>query len=240
MQERLNYRSQQSQPDEAISRPSSLSDPAAPVSQREPYSGAVGELALDQEPDSIISVDFAPIIEQFTQPLFYYVYGIIHDQERAEELVNDTFLRIWESGKLPDLVLRDGEALKAWLYTIARNASIDELRRRKRFNCEYLSSFANRTANQDEGTRTLEEVTSDENSNDLPGQVENRDKLQTLFHALSPKYREVLYVHAYLGLTYSSGAAFLGISVNTFKKRLFRARELSTELEQQYDGDQSV
>lgn len=62
------------------------------------------------------------------QALVGYALGIVRDLETARDVVQDTFVKLYE--QTPDRV--DGPGLKAWLFTVCRNRSLDMLRRRKR------------------------------------------------------------------------------------------------------------
>ena len=63
---------------------------------------------------------------------------IVRDRDLAGEIVQSTFAKAWDE-------LRDGRAIehpKAWLYTVARNQSLDELRRRKRLTEDEPTLYA--------------------------------------------------------------------------------------------------
>ena len=66
-------------------------------------------------------------LEEFEGGLIGYAASILHDVERARDVVQDTFVKLYqqEPGKV-------SESLKAWLYTVCRNRSFDVLRKEKR------------------------------------------------------------------------------------------------------------
>ncbi len=66
-------------------------------------------------------------LEEFERPLVAYAASILRDADRARDVVQDTFIKLYEQE--PDNVRK---ALKAWLFTVCRNRSFDILRKEKR------------------------------------------------------------------------------------------------------------
>ena len=66
-------------------------------------------------------------LDEFEGPLVGYANGILHDLDRARDVVQDTFIRLCQQdlGKV-----RDG--LKTWLFTVCRNRALDVLRKERR------------------------------------------------------------------------------------------------------------
>jgi RNA polymerase sigma factor (sigma-70 family) len=66
-------------------------------------------------------------LEEFESPLIGYAASILRDADRARDVVQDTFIKLFEQE--PDSV---STALKAWLFTVCRNRCFDVLRKEKR------------------------------------------------------------------------------------------------------------
>jgi RNA polymerase sigma factor (sigma-70 family) len=66
-------------------------------------------------------------LRDYEAPLLSYAVSLLGDLDRARDVVQDTFIRLYEQeeGKVND-------GLKAWLYTVCRNRAFDVLRRRRR------------------------------------------------------------------------------------------------------------
>ncbi|MGB0991417.1 MAG: RNA polymerase sigma factor [Akkermansiaceae bacterium] len=66
-------------------------------------------------------------LSEYESPLIGYAKTIVHDLDRARDVVQDTFIRLYQQdvGKV-----RDG--LKSWLFTVCRNRALDVLRKEKR------------------------------------------------------------------------------------------------------------
>jgi RNA polymerase sigma-70 factor (ECF subfamily) len=70
---------------------------------------------------------FDRLFEEFSSPIHNYVLRMVGDRDRAADITQDTFIKAFR--KLDSLT--DDTSLKAWLYRIATNTAIDEMRRRK-------------------------------------------------------------------------------------------------------------
>lgn len=68
-------------------------------------------------------------VREFETPLVGYAAGITHDYNAAQDIVQDTFLKLYTQD---DPARLDGPGLKAWLFTVCRNRALDWLRRRKK------------------------------------------------------------------------------------------------------------
>ena len=66
-------------------------------------------------------------ISEYESPLIGYAQTIVHDLDRARDIVQDTFIRLYQQDVSK---VRDG--LKSWLFTVCRNRALDVLRKEKR------------------------------------------------------------------------------------------------------------
>ena len=71
----------------------------------------------------------ASALERYQGPLVRYVARITADVDRAADVVQETFLRLWATDRPPA-----GPALGQWLYTVARNLAFDVRRKERRMN----------------------------------------------------------------------------------------------------------
>jgi RNA polymerase sigma-70 factor (ECF subfamily) len=70
---------------------------------------------------------FDRIFEEFSSPIYNYVLRMVADADRAADITQDTFIKAYR--KLETLT--DEQSTKAWLYRIATNTAIDDMRRRR-------------------------------------------------------------------------------------------------------------
>jgi RNA polymerase sigma-70 factor (ECF subfamily) len=135
------------------------------------------------------------LMEEHERPLYCYVLSFVRDHDLASDCVQDTLLRAYEA-------LRAGKSInRPWLYTVARNRAMDELRQRQRL----------RTGSEAE-ERMVEEG------------VDERLIVRQLTDHLPPVDREVLYLFAVVGFKTNEIAGMLGTSGAAIRQRLYRAR----------------
>lgn len=70
---------------------------------------------------------FTQLVDRYSTPVFRFSYSFLQDAEKAEDITQETFMVLWEK---PELWRPSGQ-LKSWLFRIARNKSLDEIRARK-------------------------------------------------------------------------------------------------------------
>jgi RNA polymerase sigma-70 factor (ECF subfamily) len=70
---------------------------------------------------------FNHLFEDFADPIFNYVLRMVGDRDRAADIVQDTFIKAYR--KLDTLT--DDASVRSWIYRIATNTAIDEMRRRR-------------------------------------------------------------------------------------------------------------
>lgn len=160
-------------------------------------------MTSDRQAD--IDAAFERLFHGYQRPILNYVYRLLGDAARAEELTQDVFVKAYAA--LPRLPADANH--RAWLYRIATNAAYDQLRRRKLiqwlpFPERHSSPMADR---------------------DVEGQLGERDAVQCALANLPPKYRAVLILFSVQGYSTREISNMMGISVGAVKTRLYRARE---------------
>lgn len=85
---------------------------------------------------------FAQLFEEFSSPIYNYVLRMVADADRAADITQDTFIKAYR--KLDTLT--DATSTRSWLYRIATNTAIDEMRRRRMVTTmpDDAPAFANR------------------------------------------------------------------------------------------------
>jgi len=127
---------------------------------------------------------------------------IVRDQELARDAVQDTYIRAWRD--LPGL--RDPDRFDAWLHRLIVNASLDQVRRRRRRLIEVELTPIEMPA-----------------TTDVAGEVADRDMLEEALARLEPGHRAVVVLHYFLGMPLPEVAAAIGIPLGTAKSRLHYA-----------------
>ncbi len=150
---------------------------------------------------------FDQIYDHYSHKLFSFIFRILKDEAEAEDIVQEVFVKIWESREK----LVDYKLLNSYIFTIAYNNSIDLIRKRIN-NSKYLEHLKYSSIFQISTT-----TTSDVEFNELNDQVNN------LISNLPERQKQVYLLHREEGLTYPEIAKKLGISKNTVENHMGKA-----------------
>jgi RNA polymerase sigma-70 factor (ECF subfamily) len=199
-------------------RASNLS-PAAPLeAQEEEKQGmAAGELtvtdaALIARAQAGDHAAFEVIFNQYQTQIYNYIYRLMGSAEDAYDLTQDTFLKAYLALPKTSDDLRVG----AWLYRIATNVCLDELRHRKLVKWQPWEAFIS--------VFHPSQVAKDSPERDCIDR-ENTEEVQLILNRLQPKYRMCLILREYHDLSYDEIAEVLNTTRAAVKSLLFRARE---------------
>lgn len=173
---------------------------------------AVGELMVAQQVASRESVSFDEIFETYQERIYNCILRLVGNPEEAHDLTQETFLRAYAG--LPKI---DGELkVGPWLYRIATNLCMDQLRRRKLIRWEAWDSFISMFHPK--------QVARDNPEKDAL-RHESRELVHRVLQELPPKYRLCLVLREYQGLSCEEIGEVIGSSRSAVKSLLFRARE---------------
>ena len=148
----------------------------------------------------------AGLFERYHAAIFAYLYRLVGDRETANDLTQETFVKVYETRQR----LAGVDNPRAWVYRIATNLAINAAKRGRRFR--WLSW----QQGDDLGPAMP----------DLVGQSETRLAVEQALAALPPEYRAPLLLFSHDGWSVGEVAAVLGISQGAVKTRLYRAREM--------------
>ena len=185
--------------------------PAAPAPQ--PEINALIEAHLAGDPRA-----FARIVERYQVRLLNFVMRMIGDRERAEDLVQEAFLRVHRHLHRFDR----SRKFSTWVYTIASNLAKNELRNRGR---SPLIAFEQARPRDDDEPRALDFEDSASRPDDLYERRHLRALVDQTVARLSSHHREVFVLRAVEELSTAEVAECLGIREETVKTRYFRAKE---------------
>ena len=151
----------------------------------------------------------AVLFERHHRPLFRYFVSMNRDREAAEDLVQDVFFRIlrYRASYNP------AQSFTAWMYQIARNAGLDQVRKRKAEVVD-IDTFADRRA---------ELVSAAPGPEERLSRVQDLALLQRALDRLPEDKREILVLSRFQGMKHEEIAEILGCEVGTVKVRVYRA-----------------
>ncbi|WP_165423661.1 RNA polymerase sigma factor [Ktedonosporobacter rubrisoli] len=167
-------------------------------------------------------VTLSRIYEQFKRPIHTYIYRLLGNQEDADDLTQEVFVRActaWNG-------LYERDRLSSWLYRIASNLCIDALRRRKRISWWPL---APRTRNDEQDAMAAEDAAyflSD--SGGIP-EIAERELIRLTLANMPEEYAVTLVLSAAQGVPYQEIAEIVGISPNAAATRISRAKKMFAE-----------
>jgi len=190
------------------------------------------ELELDQEApatdNSLVKefisgndTAFTQLVTRYKDSLTNYLNMMIGDYETAVDLCQETFLRVYRNiGRYSNLY-----QFSTWIYRIATNLAIDEIRYRKRRGRVFYRNVWNRPSEENEGPG-FELTDSRRNPRDEVLRKESSQILGDAIRSLPEKYRTAFIMKEVQNLPYETIARVLSCSAGTIKSRLHRAREL--------------
>lgn len=149
---------------------------------------------------------FETVVRAYANDLFRYLYWLCRDRSVAEDLSQETFSRAWAAWEDQ----RDEKALKAWLFTIARN--------------EHARLYERKRLDVDPDVE-LDEIVS-RSANDPALGID----IKKAFAMLPEAYREPLLLQVLGGLSSAEIAASMGSTEEAVNMRLSRARRSMREI----------
>jgi RNA polymerase sigma-70 factor, ECF subfamily len=171
---------------------------------------------------------FAELVARHEKPLWHFLRRIVRDSAAAEDLLQETFLRVVHGAA----AWQASAKFSTWLYTIARNLCIDHARKLQHRRALSLDGQANDT--EEPNFRLHEQVSGSDRGGERSAL--NRElaaRLERAIAALPATQREVFVMREVLELPFAEIAAAVGASEPTVKSRMRYALEhLRSELDE--------
>jgi RNA polymerase sigma-70 factor (ECF subfamily) len=144
---------------------------------------------------------FAELVGKYSQRLRYYLWKMLKDQDRVQDILQDVWLQVLRGM----IRLENPDALAAWLYRIARDQVYSELRKR----CSHV--------------RLVDDLESVADAcEDL--RWDDAEYIQAALDQLAPEHREVLMLRFLEDMTYQEIGAVIGCAVGTVRSRIHYAK----------------
>jgi RNA polymerase sigma factor (sigma-70 family) len=163
---------------------------------------------------------FECLYERYHRRIAAYIYGMVNDYARAEDIAQDVFMSALRRMRETERPI----AFKPWIYEIAKNACIDQFRRARRAE-EVSYDAEDGLAAADYGRL----VTTGPTPDVAVDQKMTLDHLCGAFGGLSETHHEILVMRELEGLSYREIGERLGMSRPSVESTLFRARRRLTE-----------
>ena len=183
-------------------------------STQTPFSNRAGDNYLMEIDEEILLKGIADrnqntyrlLYEQFHAPLFRFAESYVGCPGIAEDIVQEVFIKLWENNKL-----KISRSLRGYLFFMTRNACLNYLRT---------------IQIEDKNKLKLMEAQVLSESADLDMDEEIVDRIKSAIKELPEQCQKVYSLSLYGGLKYAEIAEEMGISVNSVKTQMHRAKQL--------------
>ncbi|MDB6038816.1 MAG: hypothetical protein JWM99_2657 [Verrucomicrobiales bacterium] len=159
---------------------------------------------------------FEELVEKYKRPVLNLVYRMIGDPTEAEDLAQNVFVQVFKSADR----YRVSAKFSTWLFTIARNLCLNEIRRRKRHPADSLDA----PSFNDEEPRQYQDQKTAAPSENL-AESELISKIEEAVHELPENQRTALLLFRDRELAYEDISEVIGCSLSATKSLIHRARE---------------
>ncbi|MFQ5739118.1 MAG: RNA polymerase sigma factor [Acidobacteriota bacterium] len=162
---------------------------------------------------------FEVLVYRYQDKLVNYLNNLLHDYEMAVDLGQEAFIRVFQNADR----YRGKYQFSTWIYRIATNLAIDEIRRRRRKGRFFFYNVMSLFQKDDMAYPLPDSRESPEKSLD---RKEKLQRLQAAIDSLPQKYRLAFMLKEAQELSYEETSRILNISLGTAKSRIHRAKML--------------
>ncbi len=161
---------------------------------------------------------FEDLVVKYQQPVMNFIYRTVPDQTEAEDLAQNVFIQAWKARERYQVSAK----FSTWLFTIARNLSLNEIRRRTRHTAESMDAPIG--DGESDSVRQYEDRNRSVPAEDLiRGELE--DKVAEAVADLPENQRAAMLLAQDQETSYEDIAQILDCSLSATKSIIFRARE---------------
>jgi RNA polymerase sigma-70 factor, ECF subfamily len=187
-------------------------------------------MADQSDPDAVLMLRvkrgdraaFAELVDKYKQPVMNFIFRSLRDEAEAEDLAQNVFLQVYKSRSRYKRTAK----FSTWLFTIARNLCLNELRRRSRHPAESLEET--HMEHEDQPLRQFE----DKSHVAAPDKLlhgELAQKIEEALGELPENQRSAILLCRQEDLSYEQIAKILRCSLSATKSLIHRGRETLKE-----------
>ncbi|BBY02057.1 ECF RNA polymerase sigma factor SigE [Mycobacterium seoulense] len=174
----------------------------------EPADGLQGTAVFDATGDKSTMPSWDELVRQHADRVYRLAYRLSGNQQDAEDLTQETFIRVFRS-----VQNYQPGTFEGWLHRITTNLFLDMVRRRARIRMEALPE-------------DYERVPADEpNPEEIYHDSRLGPDLQAALDSLPPEFRAAVVLCDIEGLSYEEIGATLGVKLGTVRSRIHRGRQ---------------
>lgn len=173
---------------------------------------------------------FRLLIDKYRKMVFKIAVGFLHDKDSADDVVQDVFIKFWETRKDFELKAK----FSTWLYRVTANHCVN-VQRKNKFSTAFSGIFSK---NNDEKEVTFEEQIADSHAEIENDNFKNEHlklALKTAINSLPKKQRIAFVLNKYQDFSYKEISDIMELSLSSVESLLFRAKSgLQKKLENTY------
>ena len=150
---------------------------------------------------------FELLYNKYKDKIQYFVYNIVKDYQKAEDITQDVFIYIMQNK------IKDGYSFKYYIYLVAKSRAYNQI------NMEKRRTEINEKYNLNETMRIEQDVV------DIITKNEKRQAIITAINMLDDRYKNAMYLVKIEELTYQETAQILGESIQNVKNLIHRGKK---------------
>lgn len=163
---------------------------------------------------------FKELIDKYKQNVFSIAIGFLHDSDKADDIVQEVFIKFWEKRKEFELNAK----FSTWLYRVTSNLCINTVRRNK-----FSTVFSNIKTSNNEGKQVdFEQQIEDANwqNNDEKEKKEHiKIALKNAINSLPKRQKMAFVLNKYQNFSYQEISDIMELSLSSIESLLFRAKK---------------
>jgi RNA polymerase sigma-70 factor, ECF subfamily len=170
---------------------------------------------------------YRELIGRYQRPVFSLIYRMVRDREKAEDLTQETFIKVLNAIERYDPSYK----FSSWIFKIAHNTSLDHLRKKEPETLSLEGSPHARTDAEIEAS-TITPESNKENPEEYTANRELGSEIDRAIARLRPEYRTAIVLCHVEGRAYEEIAEIMDVPLGTVKTYIHRARnDLKKQLE---------
>lgn len=162
---------------------------------------------------------YRELLARYQRPVFSIIFRMIRDREQAEDLAQETFVRVFNHIGRYDPRYK----FSSWIFKIATNLTIDWIRR-KELKTVSIDGSRNATSSEEMEATAITIASDDENPEELLEARELGEEIEEAIGKLRPEYRAAILLRHVEGREYQEIAEIMSLPLGTVKTYIHRGR----------------
>jgi len=162
---------------------------------------------------------YRELVGRYQRPVLSLIYRIVRDREKAEDLAQETFIKVLNAIERYDPTFK----FSSWIFKIAHNTALDHLRRKEPLTLS-LEGSPHATTSDEAESSSFTAVSVDETPEEFAANRELGAQIDVAIARLRPEYRTAIVLWHHDARPYEEIAEIMGLPLGTVKTYIHRAR----------------